>query len=189
MKKIVLVMVCMVGFVFADSDVRVYKEGEEPSVEELKSFFETSKELKEEASSSRLGKSKGLTIGDVKSAKKNNHEAASFGKEISLPIKFANNSYEIQNEPNTIQILNNIKQALQSSKVTLVVEGHTNAIGSKGYNYDLSQKRAEAVKQYLVENGIGSNVLITRGKGFEKPLSGTDPKDPDNRRVQFRVAN
>lgn len=196
MKKVVLSIACIASLVFAD--VKVYRDGETPSVEELKMLFGTSGEAMEPTIGSRLGKSKGLAIGgdsDKKSAAKEERTASKSqvakesAKEVSLPIKFANNSYELQNDQTNMQILNSLQQALQNAKVTLIIEGHTNAVGSSKHNAVLSKKRAEAVKQYLVENGINSAMLVSVGKGFERPLDGYDPKDPNNRRVQFKVMN
>ncbi|HRF57365.1 MAG TPA: OmpA family protein [Campylobacterales bacterium] len=193
MKKIVLSVACIASLVLAD--VKVFRDGETPSVDELKTLLGTSGDAMESASGSRLGKSKGLSIGGDKSVAKEERAASKSqspkesAKEVSLPIKFANNSYEIQNDQNNMQTLNNLQQALQNAKVTLIIEGHTNAVGSSKHNTILSKKRAEAVKQYLVENGINSAMLVSVGKGFERPLEGYDPKDPNNRRVQFKVMN
>jgi outer membrane protein OmpA-like peptidoglycan-associated protein len=53
--------------------------------------------------------------------------------------------------------------------ITLV--GHADAIGSAAYNLTLSERRAEAVKYYLVKNGIDSSLVTTTGKGASEPLA------------------
>ena len=68
---------------------------------------------------------------------------------------------------------------------TFVVAGHTDAAGSEGYNQDLSERRADSIKHYLVDKfGIASNDLITVGYGKSRPKDPTAPMDPANRRVQ-----
>lgn len=55
-------------------------------------------------------------------------------------------------------------------KTTVLVESHTDTKGSSTYNKKLSQKRANEVKAYLVENGIESNRITAIGYGSERPL-------------------
>ena len=56
-------------------------------------------------------------------------------------------------------------------EVVLAV-GHTDRIGSDAYNQKLSEKRAAAVKAYLVSKGIESNRVYTEGKGKKQPVTG-----------------
>ena len=70
-------------------------------------------------------------------------------------------------------------------QVKLRVEGHTDALGSDEYNLRLSQRRAVAVANWLVEReGIEPARLVVLGRGEEAPLS-ANGFDPRNRRVQF----
>jgi OOP family OmpA-OmpF porin len=72
-----------------------------------------------------------------------------------------------------------------------VIEGHTDLSGSPQHNQALSQRRAEAVKQYLVEHGIAADRLTTVGYGSSRPLT-TDPSPAAqgiNRRVTLVVQN
>jgi outer membrane protein OmpA-like peptidoglycan-associated protein len=67
---------------------------------------------------------------------------------------------------------------------TFVVAGHTDAAGSEGYNQDLSERRADSIKRYLVEKySIAANDLVTVGYGNSKPNDPNAPMDPANRRV------
>lgn len=69
----------------------------------------------------------------------------------------------------------------------VVIEGHTDATGSDDYNQSLSQRRALAVKQYLVQtHGIEARRLQEVGVGKRRPIDGADPFAAENRRVQFR---
>jgi outer membrane protein OmpA-like peptidoglycan-associated protein len=65
---------------------------------------------------------------------------------------------------------------------TFVVAGHTDAVGGESYNQDLSERRADSIKRYLVERfGIAGADLVTVGS---KPKDPNAPMDPANRRVQ-----
>ena len=69
----------------------------------------------------------------------------------------------------------------------VVIEGHTDAVGSEQYNEELSQRRAQSVRRYLVAtHGIEASRLQAVGLGEHDPLPGRDPLAGENRRVQFR---
>jgi OOP family OmpA-OmpF porin len=71
---------------------------------------------------------------------------------------------------------------------TLVIEGHTDVWGDPEYNRRLSERRAEAVKDYLVERGIPAEQLRVEGLGEDHPLT-TDPARSAqalNRRITLR---
>jgi OOP family OmpA-OmpF porin len=110
---------------------------------------------------------------------------------VGLPIEFAYNSAQISES--SVPFLTEIGKMLSlpdfASK-NLIIEGHTDAVGSDDYNRYLSKNRAEAIKNYLIENyQIQSSRLVVKGFGESEPLQGTDPNDGVNRRVQFRSAN
>lgn len=65
-----------------------------------------------------------------------------------------------------------------------VIEGHTDSIGSRDYNIDLSRRRAQAVADYLVTLGVSRERLDIRGYGFDKPLPGLSASAEQNRRVE-----
>ena len=68
---------------------------------------------------------------------------------------------------------------------TFVVAGHTDAIGGAAFNQDLSERRADTIKKYLVEHyGINGSNLVAVGYGKTKLKNATDPSDGVNRRVQ-----
>lgn len=52
--------------------------------------------------------------------------------------------------------------------------GHTDRIGGEAYNQRLSERRAAAVKQYLVSKGIADNLIYTEGRGKTQPVTGSD---------------
>ena len=69
----------------------------------------------------------------------------------------------------------------------VVIEGHTDAVGTEQYNEELSQRRAQSVRSYLVAmHGIDGSRLQAVGLGEHNPLPGRNPLAGENRRVQFR---
>ena len=71
----------------------------------------------------------------------------------------------------------------------ILIEGHTDVWGDPDYNRELSERRAEAVKAYLVERGIPAEQLRVEGHGEDQPLT-TDPSREAqalNRRVTLRA--
>ncbi|MDP3834631.1 MAG: OmpA family protein [Hydrogenophaga sp.] len=71
----------------------------------------------------------------------------------------------------------------------VIAVGHTDSTGAAGYNQALSNKRAEAVKAYLVSKGIESNRIYTEGKGLSQPVADNKTKEgrAKNRRVEVEV--
>jgi OOP family OmpA-OmpF porin len=69
------------------------------------------------------------------------------------------------------------------------IAGHTDDRGSKSYNKDLSQRRAEAVKEYLLEKGIREKRVRAKGYGETKPVASNDTQQgrQKNRRVEVRI--
>jgi outer membrane protein OmpA-like peptidoglycan-associated protein len=115
--------------------------------------------------------------------------ALNSGGKISLPIQFGSNSANIL--PNSKEFVDKIGTMLTSGDASrkLVVEGHTDSAGSNRHNKQLSEQRAQAVKDYLVTNyQISSSRLIVNGKGEAEPLPNLTAMDPANRRVQFYAA-
>jgi OOP family OmpA-OmpF porin len=71
----------------------------------------------------------------------------------------------------------------------IVAVGHTDSIGTAEYNMALSQRRANAVKQYLVSKGIEANRIYTEGKGKTQPVADNRTAEgrQKNRRVEIEV--
>lgn len=106
---------------------------------------------------------------------------------LSVPVKFAFDSATIlpQARPQLDAIAEGIRMLPDGHSV--MIEGHTDATGPDAYNLQLSERRADAVKQYLISvHRIDAARLKTRGYGEAQPLNASDPHSADNRRVQFR---
>ena len=70
----------------------------------------------------------------------------------------------------------------------IAIEGHTDSIGSPTYNKDLSQRRADAVKSYLLSVGVNPSQLVSAtGFGSEQPVGDNSTAEGrhKNRRVEF----
>lgn len=80
-------------------------------------------------------------------------------------------------------------QLRNNSKVSLAIEGHCDERGTTEYNLALGEKRAMAVKEYLVNSGLDKSRLQTVSFGEEKPaVSGHDEKSwAKNRRAEIKV--
>jgi OOP family OmpA-OmpF porin len=106
---------------------------------------------------------------------------------LSIPVAFDFDSAGLQ--PAARQQLDAIAEGIRRlpAQRHVVIEGHTDATGADGYNLSLSQRRAAAVKDYLVRvQGIEAERLGEIGIGKREPLPGRDPYAAENRRVQFR---
>ena len=69
------------------------------------------------------------------------------------------------------------------------ITGHADGIGSREYNVQLSERRAEAVKRYLVDNGVAADRIETRGAGTDAPIDDNQSEAgrAKNRRIEFKI--
>ena len=72
----------------------------------------------------------------------------------------------------------------------LEVEGHTDSVGSDDYNQALSERRAESVRGYLVQQGIPTTTIAAHGFGEAQPVASNDNAAgrQQNRRVELVVS-
>jgi len=108
---------------------------------------------------------------------------------LALPVQFAFDSADI--EPEATFQLDAVAEGIRmaGSDVRVIIEGHTDAVGSEDYNRRLSLARAKAVKSYLIyRHGIAPDQLVVEGRGEDLPIDAHDPFAPRNRRVEFRAA-
>jgi len=82
------------------------------------------------------------------------------------------------------------QQLTQNKALRLSIAGHTDNIGSREYNKRLSQRRADAVKQYLVEQGVSEGRITTSALGQQEPVATnqTDAGRQLNRRVKLVIS-
>ncbi|HEU0195900.1 MAG TPA: OmpA family protein [Nevskiaceae bacterium] len=88
--------------------------------------------------------------------------------------------------------LDNVASALkQQPDLDVVIEGYTDSTGPAAYNKRLSQRRADSVRNYLVQDGVSGANLTAKGFGEADPVASNATRAGRtlNRRVQFRVTN
>jgi len=103
-------------------------------------------------------------------------------------VNFKSNSKELT--PSSISYLDTAAVALKAnSSINLEVQAYTDSGGAESYNLELSEKRAQSVKQYLVEQGIDASRLQAKGYGEANPIADntTAAGRAENRRVEFKV--
>lgn len=78
---------------------------------------------------------------------------------------------------------------MESPSWTLRIIGHTDNVGKDDFNMDLSLRRANSVKKYLVSKGVNESIITSEGKGETMPIATNDTKEGRalNRRVEFVI--
>jgi outer membrane protein OmpA-like peptidoglycan-associated protein/tetratricopeptide (TPR) repeat protein len=103
-------------------------------------------------------------------------------------IYFPFNSYDLTLESKVIldQLLDFLNE---NNTISIQVQGHTDNIGNDAGNLVLSEKRAQSVYNYLIQQGISENRLTFRGYGKSMPIAGNDSEEgrARNRRTVFVI--
>jgi outer membrane protein OmpA-like peptidoglycan-associated protein len=78
-----------------------------------------------------------------------------------------------------------VRTAKSEGMVKVLVTGHTDTVGSDAYNQALSERRANAVKDEMVREGLDGSGISIEGRSFHDPLVPTGPgvREPQNRRA------
>lgn len=94
-------------------------------------------------------------------------------------------------DPSSTGLLDDVAAILKANPAItqMTIEGHTDSVGDAEFNKQLSQGRADAVKEYLVGKGIDAGRMTAVGYGAEKPIASNDTEEgrATNRRVEFKV--
>lgn len=94
-------------------------------------------------------------------------------------------------QPQSFGMLDGVAKVLRDNPDVgpVLIEGHTDNIGTRPYNIDLSNRRAKAVENYLVSKGIDRKRLRSAGFGFDRPVATNDTPlgRAKNRRTDFRL--
>jgi outer membrane protein OmpA-like peptidoglycan-associated protein len=108
---------------------------------------------------------------------------------LSGAVLFASNKSDLL--PGAQLKLNEVAEALtkNDSDSQMVVEGHTDSQGGADYNMDLSRRRAQTVRDYLVSRQIASDRIIATGFGLTRPIADNTSAEgrANNRRVEIVV--
>ena len=105
-------------------------------------------------------------------------------------LKFEFNKADLRAEDR--ELLSRIAGILMTSRdYTVSVNGHTDDVGSDAYNRKLSERRAQAVRDYLVQAGMSADILSVEGHGKSLPLvpGSSDSARAKNRRVELGIVN
>lgn len=131
----------------------------------------------EKASAALAGLKPGFTAQDLVSALNLN------------VINFATGSAQIPADSG--DYLNRVAIALKAAPAGTILEisGHTDNTGDSASNMTLSQQRAEAVRVYLIQQGVNGDMLVAKGYGDTKPVASNDTEEGKfhNRRIEFSL--
>jgi outer membrane protein OmpA-like peptidoglycan-associated protein len=109
---------------------------------------------------------------------------------VNMQVNFYFDSAQLL--PDSWPMLDSVGEMLginAAQQRSIVIEGHTDAVGDTAYNQKLSELRAASIKDYLIKNyGVAPHRLITVGKGERQLLRQDKPLDAVNRRATFRPA-
>lgn len=117
-----------------------------------------------------------------------------YGCEIKDKIELPGVQFELNSAtliPASTRVLSDAAQTLKNNPdINVEVAGHTDSTGAASYNQSLSQRRAEAVSQFLVDRGVAASRMSTRGYGEAEPIADNSTKEGRamNRRVELKVA-
>ena len=103
-------------------------------------------------------------------------------------VTFPTNEYTVRAQ--FTPVLDSVARVLYKfTDTSLRVTGHTDSTGAADYNYNLSERRANSVANYLATQGIDQGRLITQGVGPDQPIASndTDTGRAQNRRVELSI--
>lgn len=110
---------------------------------------------------------------------------------ISQEIFFGKNKDVIKKK--SYPVLRSVADTLQAMALIkkVAIEGHSDNKGSRDKNIELSDRRAQAVRRWLVEHGISGDRLTAKGYGPDRPIADNASKEgrAKNRRVEFRIVD
>jgi outer membrane protein OmpA-like peptidoglycan-associated protein len=113
-------------------------------------------------------------------------------EDLSVPVNnlfFAVNRTELLSEsfPELLRVAGIIKR----NNIKVRIAGHTDNTGTPEHNQELSVKRAEAVKAFLIKKGVPDDLIETIGFGFTQPIAPNDTEEgkSKNRRVELKFIN
>jgi outer membrane protein OmpA-like peptidoglycan-associated protein len=112
-------------------------------------------------------------------------QAAAPGQRLNLRLTFMTGSATLTAAARQqAEIFAQSLQRPQLMNMRFAIEGHTDAVGTRTRNVDLSQRRAQAVADLLIGAGVDRSRLEVRGFGPDRPLPGTARSSSENRRVE-----
>ncbi|GJE13941.1 OmpA family protein [Methylobacterium longum] len=147
----------------------------------------TAADIERHFSQKDLGAARSLCIGVESECAKTTGTRPKIGSGFDLIVNFNYNSDTLTEGAKAN--LDEFAKALRGASLdhsSFMVEGHTDAKGSDGFNMDLSARRAQAVVHYLEGRGVEASRLQAKALGKSRPRT-QDPSAPENRRVEARL--
>ncbi len=180
-----MVVVCF----FLGLAIPTFAEDFQTSREDFRDIFE---KAPVESRQSQEKRAKGLSL-DVPASTKGPAAIVpdEYGKLIEYPVARSLILFDFDSarvKKDSYPILKNLADTLQYDLpgIKLTVVGHTDSVGSEQYNLELSKRRAQAVKEFLVTNyDIDPGRFFLRWYGETQPYIRENPEDGKNRRVEF----
>lgn len=114
-------------------------------------------------------------------------EVTKAGTWLYKDIQFETNKWDLKQS--SYATLNEITAALNAQpNLRVEIQGHTDSIGARGYNLQLSEKRAKSVRSYLESQGIDFSRMEAKGYGPDRPIESNSTKEgrARNRRVEIK---
>ena len=113
-------------------------------------------------------------------------------KGVTLPLVnlfFDTDKYDIK--PASFAELDRLASIVKDNNHAIEIRGHTDDVGTEEYNLNLSEKRAQAVRTYLIQKGCSSDKITAKGYGEKKPEDSNQTMQgrAKNRRVEVRFIN
>ena len=109
--------------------------------------------------------------------------------ELREKVQFARDSDRILDVSHPV-LDEAVEEILAEPRIRRIrVEGHASADGNDAHNLDLSARRAQAVRTYLIDHGIAADVLVAEGFGEQQPIADNETEEgrEANRRVELHV--
>jgi outer membrane protein OmpA-like peptidoglycan-associated protein len=107
------------------------------------------------------------------------------GQRINLAVTFVSGSAELTPAARaSAQVFAESLMQPQLANMRFEIDGHTDAVGRRDRNLDLSQRRAQMVADFLVRAGVSADRLVVHGYGPDRPLPSVRATAPQNRRVE-----
>lgn len=109
--------------------------------------------------------------------------------EDRINIRFPYNSTAGEYTPEVLEYIKKLSDLVKDSGQRIRLTGHTDNVGTPEFNMDLGQRRAEAIKQALVSNGVDPAQIITESRGKTQPIATNETEEGrhENRRVEVRL--
>lgn len=128
--------------------------------------------------------------GTPKGAETDDNGCVKIEKVVLRGVNFATGSAKLL--PAAGDTLRTVATAMKANtKIEVEIGGHTDSVGNEDKNQGLSERRAKAVKEFLVKEGVDEDRLSTKGYGESQPADTNDTAEgrANNRRVGFRITD